>query len=158
MKYRDNDGLFKDLFVKTSDTLPIGTIVEYDGTEVPTGYEEVKNPNIYSYEEVKTSKIWIDGKPIYRKFIDLGVIGEQYEYEIGNTYSDVIYLNGFLYKTATQKISANQFKNPEFFRSLGYEINGSLKILFDRSNLAQWNDWSLKIIIEYTKTTDEEVS
>lgn len=46
MKYRDNDGLFKNLFVKTSDTLPIGTIVEYDGTEVPNGYEKVDNGEV----------------------------------------------------------------------------------------------------------------
>ena len=42
MKYRDPDtGEFKDITVKASDTLPIGTVVEYDGTEVPSGWEEI---------------------------------------------------------------------------------------------------------------------
>ena len=44
MKYRDPDTReFKDITVKTSDTLPIGTIVDYDGTEVPSGWENVEN-------------------------------------------------------------------------------------------------------------------
>ena len=47
MKYRDPDTReFKDITVKTSDTLPIGTIVDYDGTEVPSGWENVENYGI----------------------------------------------------------------------------------------------------------------
>lgn len=42
MKYNDN-GQWKDLKVKAFDTLPIGSVVEYDGTEVPDGYEKVDN-------------------------------------------------------------------------------------------------------------------
>lgn len=39
MKYRDSEtGQFKDLKVKTSDTLPIGTQVAYGGTIPPTGW------------------------------------------------------------------------------------------------------------------------
>ena len=39
MKYRDPEtGQFKDLKVKTSDTLPIGTQVAYGGTVPPTGW------------------------------------------------------------------------------------------------------------------------
>lgn len=42
MKYKYNNE-WKDLTVKAGDTLPIGTIVDYDGDTVPTGYEEVEN-------------------------------------------------------------------------------------------------------------------
>lgn len=46
MKYKDPiTGELKSITVKSGDTLPLGTIVEFDGTEVPDGYEEV------SYEE-----------------------------------------------------------------------------------------------------------
>ena len=39
LKYRDpNTGSFKEINVKTSDTLPIGTIVPYAGFTVPTGW------------------------------------------------------------------------------------------------------------------------
>ena len=42
MKYNDN-GTYKDIYVKTFDTLPVGTIVDYDGETVPSGYEEVSD-------------------------------------------------------------------------------------------------------------------
>lgn len=46
MKYKDPvTGELKSITVKSGDTLPLGTIVEFDGTEIPDGYEEV------SYEE-----------------------------------------------------------------------------------------------------------
>lgn len=42
MKYRDPDtGELKDIYVKASDTLPIGTVVEYDGTEIPDNWEKI---------------------------------------------------------------------------------------------------------------------
>lgn len=47
MKYRDHDtGELKDIYVKASDTLPIGAEVDYNGTEVPEGWEEVDELNL----------------------------------------------------------------------------------------------------------------
>ena len=40
MKYNDN-GTYKDIYVKAFDTLPIGTEVDYDGNTVPTGWTEM---------------------------------------------------------------------------------------------------------------------
>ena len=40
MKYNDN-GTYKDIYVKAFDTLPVGTEVDYDGETVPTGWSEV---------------------------------------------------------------------------------------------------------------------
>ena len=41
MKYRDEDGNFQELYFKASDTLPIGTEVDYDGDTAPFGWEEI---------------------------------------------------------------------------------------------------------------------
>lgn len=42
MKYRDTEtGEFKEITVKVSDTLPVGTEVDYDGTTVPNGWAKV---------------------------------------------------------------------------------------------------------------------
>ena len=41
MKYNDN-GEWKDIIVKATDTLPVGTEVDYNGTDVPDGWEEVE--------------------------------------------------------------------------------------------------------------------
>jgi hypothetical protein len=40
IKYKDN-GTYKDIVVKVGDTSPIGLVADYDGTEVPNGWEEV---------------------------------------------------------------------------------------------------------------------
>lgn len=42
MKYNDN-GTVKNIVVKAGDTLPIGTIVEYEGKTIPDGYEEIES-------------------------------------------------------------------------------------------------------------------
>ena len=44
MKYKDPEtGEFKEIYVKTADTLPVGTVVDYDGEEIPTGWEPVED-------------------------------------------------------------------------------------------------------------------
>ena len=42
MKYKYNNE-WKEMNVKVSDTLPIGSVVEYDGESIPSGWEEVED-------------------------------------------------------------------------------------------------------------------
>ena len=42
MKYKNENGEWKDIYVKASDTLPIGAEVDYDGDDIPAGWEEVR--------------------------------------------------------------------------------------------------------------------
>ncbi len=42
MKYNDN-GIYRDLYIKSFDTVPIGTEVDFNGTNIPDGWEEVDN-------------------------------------------------------------------------------------------------------------------
>ena len=44
MKYNDN-GTYKDIYIKSFDTLPVGTEVDYDGQTVPSGWTEVPSTN-----------------------------------------------------------------------------------------------------------------
>lgn len=41
MKYRNEDGTFSDIYFKATDTLPIGTEIDYEGEVIPDGWEEV---------------------------------------------------------------------------------------------------------------------
>lgn len=70
MKYNDN-GIPTDLYIKTFDTLPVGTEVNFDGSVVPDGWSEVQD---YSTSEIDTGKVWIDGKKIYRRCADISAI------------------------------------------------------------------------------------
>lgn len=72
MKYRDLDGQFKEITIKTSDTLPVGSVVEYDGSTPPTGWSKVSDHDgnvIVSSEEPTTGEeVWIQrGKNLFDK-------------------------------------------------------------------------------------------
>ncbi len=41
MKYRDENGVFQELYFKATDTLPVGTEVEFEGDTAPWGWEFV---------------------------------------------------------------------------------------------------------------------
>lgn len=55
MKYSDN-GTFKDIYVKASDTLPVGAEVEFDGENIPGGYEVSTNPNLFDGTTIVSGK------------------------------------------------------------------------------------------------------
>ena len=55
MKYNDN-GTYKDIYVKAFDTLPVGTEVDYDGRTVPSGWTEVDG---YSAFEVTKDDTYV---------------------------------------------------------------------------------------------------
>lgn len=57
--------MLNDLLIKE-----LSNQVETNASDI----QKIKDAEVYSTNEVKTNKIWIDGKPIYRKVFDLGVI------------------------------------------------------------------------------------
>ena len=49
LKYRDpKTGQFKEISVKTSDTLPIGAVISYTGPNAPTGWESYTTDDAYT--------------------------------------------------------------------------------------------------------------
>lgn len=56
IKYGDPiTGEFKNTKVKVSDTLPVGTEVDYDGTDVPSGWEKVNESESIDINDFFTS-------------------------------------------------------------------------------------------------------
>ena len=56
MKYNDN-GEIKNIVVKASDSLPVGTEVDYDGATVPNGWEQVEEWKTLATEVTVGAKI-----------------------------------------------------------------------------------------------------
>ena len=50
------------------DSTPLGTVLDYEGTEIPEGYEKVDDEDDFSLDERKVG-VWHNGKPIYSKTI-----------------------------------------------------------------------------------------
>lgn len=152
MKYKYNNE-WKDLTVKAGDTLPIGTIVDYDGDTVPIGYEEV---NSYSTTEVKTGDTWIDGKPIYRKVFTFSNIVLSNAVTINTPISNInMLVKHQIYYHNNETDQHFNFPLVELSgNTLGYSY-GNGQITF--RGLGSWsasNSRYIDIIMEYTKTTD----
>lgn len=58
MKFRDPEtGEFKELYVKAADTLPVGTEVDYEGEEVPAGWEVVYDEDKKSFAQMRNGTV-----------------------------------------------------------------------------------------------------
>lgn len=60
----------------TGDTLPVGSIVDYDGDVVPTNYEKVEDTDIITNGNPVKCGYKIDGKDVYVKRIQSGNLGD----------------------------------------------------------------------------------
>lgn len=72
MKFRDTDGEFKDIKVKVGDTLPIGSVVDYDGEKIPYGWTEVEEINIVTGGIAVKCGYKVDGRDVYARRMNLG--------------------------------------------------------------------------------------
>lgn len=111
-------------------------------------------PNeVYSTNEVKTNKIWIDGKPIYRKVIDNVSIttGVGNSVASGITNMDILVkLEGNLkYTGNNQWITIPSYYSSSIFITANYDYTQN-KIFWDCGFFTGTGYF----VVEYTKTTD----
>ena len=153
MKYRDpNTGQLKELSLKAADTLPVGTIVDYDGETVPEGWEKYGTED-YSTEETFTGKHWIDGKPIYRKVINSTCPSKSATWATisSNLNADeILSYTGYIeFSTSEHKLLALGTSQFTYF-----QLNKTSHELQIATNDSGFFGKPIKVIIEYTKTTD----
>ena len=127
--------------------------VENDITAIDN---KISNFNTYSTEETNTGKIWIDNKPIYRKVIDLGTLGNKTSINVDGVYDTIVSFDGYIYLNDGGKLPLIEFDSTSMYRVISYDKpgNNSLKVAINRANVSNWDNWRLKIIVEYTKVTN----
>lgn len=123
-----------------------------DKTSVVSSINELKEREIYSNNEVKTNKIWIDGKPIYRKVFYVSSLPNT-----GSLFIDpnITYL-GYIFNiygmaSTGATINGGRPDGTQYGISAWYEAaEGKIRVVAgtDRSSANAY------IIMEYTKTTD----
>lgn len=153
MKYRDENGDFQDLYLPPSgDTLPIGSEVDYDGETVPYGWEEIDNPEEYSTDEVKTNKVWINNKPIYRKVLVINSLPNNtvidYAHNISNI--DLIYIEKAFWVLSDGACGPV----PQYRASneiIGIYVNKTNVVINTNVDYSPRKGY---VVLEYTKTTD----
>lgn len=133
-----------DIVIVDPDTPTADTKLYIESTDLDfQGLDYVED--VYSTNEVKTNKVWIDGKPIYRKCFSLTNISSSLS-NIDLTSLNIEYMisiSGFSYNSSLQ-IPVN-FYNTGNFNQCYYSSNiKSLQYQFNFGSDAY-------IIIEYTK-------
>ena len=102
----------------------------------------------YSTDEVKTGGKWIDGKPIYRKIVDIGALPNNTSKTVAhgiNNLEKAIIANGFAINNKGETIYI-----PHTFS--GFYLNKTSIVLNTTYNYSAYTE--AYITIEYTKTTD----
>lgn len=108
--------------------------------------------DVYSTTETKTNKVWIDGKPIYRKIVDIGTLPNASTKSVNHGISSlesVVRTYGMAGGPASQlplpfvSISSNT--------SIQFAIVGTTIDIITGVDRSAYTGW---VAIEYTKTTD----
>lgn len=138
--------------INDTDMNEIKIVVNNNATELTN----VINAEVYSTNEVKTNKVWIDGKPIYRKVITGTKSSGWTDISLSNINYDTIYINGaetyFIYINSSTKFSKNTFYfSPTDFLVAQIQTDNKKINIGAGTDLSNINYY---IVLEYTKTTD----
>lgn len=136
------------------DALSTAEKTQYD--EAHFNDDESANVDLYSTSEVKTNKVWIDGKPIYRIVYDITVTkGTAETIDISSLNIDTpIIVDGFVnLGTASYFLPANSILSSGYTMNtiIRYRSNIQVRLNGDSVNAGIY---PAKVIFEYTKTTD----
>ena len=124
-------------------------------TDLAPSVDAVKNyvKEIYSTDEVKTNKIWIDGKPIYRRVINSTCPSNSSTWTTisSNLNADeILSYTGYIeFSTSEHKLLANGTSQFTYF-----QLNKNSNELQIATKDDGFFGKPIKVIIEYTKTTD----
>ena len=131
----------------------ITNLTTTDKSSIVNAVNELKNGEIYSTTEVKTNKVWIDGKPIYRRIYQKTSTAATENIDIDDWNVDFVCLFvPLLYDSTNRQFDTNYYvSSNDYLRALTRLYNNKFTITVQRGNA---NSKVLTIIMEYTKTTD----
>ena len=108
----------------------------------------VDSSNSYSTEEIKTGGTWIDGKPIYRKVVNVGTLPDKTSKNVQHNIQN-------LDKVLEIKLVANDGISSIVCnfggKEMGVYIDAANVFIVSGNNFTGYSGYA---IIEYTKTTD----
>lgn len=132
--------------------VPTGSIIGFEGSTIPTGYEEVDNPFDYSTTETKVGT-WIAGQAIYRKVIHTGAIQSTVKtvaHNISNL-GRVIHLYGMANTNQGYYFTLPRLDTTSLDHFISLDIN-STAVTIGAGSDADFVD--SYVIIEYIKSTN----
>ena len=125
-------------------------------TSEPEEYDEPID--YYSTTEVKTNKIWTNGKPVYRKVVNAGTLSNSQTNQIFTLLSGASNLvNAVAYTETSNHIRILPILNPQAPIDINWDLDKRDNTIYfetQRENAGDYSSASVVCIIEYTKTTD----
>lgn len=118
-----------------------------------SGSSQKEPEEIYSLEETKIGT-WVDGKPLYRKVIELTNTSRNFSISTTiDNLENVIGLKGLLYQgTARYPLPYLSVTDSNYNVEMGIDINSN--VFYFKLGTAIILNQTILIIIEYTKTTE----
>lgn len=145
---------FKDGQPFTGESLPVGSIIKYDGNSIPQGYEQIDELPTYSTTETVCGT-WINNKPIYRKVMSVTTPNNTGSWtDVGETLNnidEVTKIGGVFYGSDGRAMNL-EFAQSGWEMSISYNPSTNHIQLYVGRN--SWENKNAYVIIEYTKTTD----
>ena len=146
------------------DTLPIGTVIDYDGDTVPDGYEKVSDgyeqpveQDTYSLNE-QVIGTWVNGEPLYRRVVTYtgGLTGNENTLigNIGGNIADVISVSCINTNTSNTNAYFLYTSSSSKFGYVSVQIAKANGDVWATAWNESWGNPHLIVIIKYTKTTD----
>lgn len=134
--------------------IPQDGVIAFDGDVIPEGYEEVANPNVYSTTE-QVIGTWTNGKPLYRKvfiFTNHEVAGQQIItlIDMGNIIQIVDFRGNVTFMGNTYLLG--DWTKADMLGCAWNSDHGRFLIYNPYTEQRTFAD--IKVILEYTKTTD----
>lgn len=124
-------------------------------TSIVNAINELKGGEIYSTSEVKTNKKWINGKPIYRKVVN---VNSMFPNGITANSTNIMSYPIPNFETLTKAKLLRIGSNPVEVMGLCYiqyiTLQGDIQIKVGNCTLSIGTGQNLQLVLEYTKTTD----
>lgn len=140
------------------DALPIGSVLLYDGDEIPEGYKELEDYEpTYSLEETKIGT-WINGKPLYRKVVQYTLTATDGYPNFDTGIRDIEYAMVDMYKSDGGDTNTDYFRPSAAVSNYLSKSSGFITfIVVSDAGLFKAEPGLYTFVIQYTKTTDEGV-
>ena len=135
------------------DTLSTAEKTQYGATAFTDDGDT--GADVYSTTETLTNKVWIDGKPIYRKVIEAtSTKGEQADVSIPANISTFTHFEGYVIGGYTWTIPVNTYRSDVMVMSLLRSDKNGLLVFADGELISSNVTLNWVLVLEYTKTTD----
>lgn len=131
----------------------ITTLTTTNKSSVVNAINELKSGEEYSTTEVKTNKVWIDNKPIYRKAFEVVLNNQSMNVSHNINNFGIILIDESMseYRNGNKFIPLNYFYSTTDYSRV---IVADNQIQIRNKLTGTISDWTAYITLEYTKTTD----